>query len=223
MKLDTYSPPGENIKELFRSMGGDDFDRMRTYLFDMHNSMQNQKHLLQKSYEEELKLFPNAVELTTRVHRQYQENYDTHFVGVLLNSSLAASYSLFEVTFKKVCHYVADKNRIPLKKDDFGIAGIVDKCKNFIATETTVNLPEIEQYWNRLLLFRQARNKIVHHAAMIPSDNKVLLEFLREGNYVHIYHDGNTNEFTFYIKDRLFVYDFLEISSSYLIWILMRL
>lgn len=223
MALKTYSPPDETTKQLFSKLGGDDFDRMRTYLFDMHTSMQNQKHRLNQSHEEELKLFPLATELTNRVHRQYQENYDKHFVGLLLNSAHVASYSLFEVTFKKVCFHAAKQKGLSIKADHFGTSRITENCKKFIEKDIGLNLSKIEKYWKRLLLYKEMRNKITHHAATIPVGNKPLRRFARNNEYIHVHNPRTTKELSFYIKERLFVYDFLEISSSYLLWILMRI
>jgi hypothetical protein len=223
MKLKVYSPPDEKAKQVFRSLGGDDFDQMRTYLFDMYRSMQNQKELLKQSHTEELKLFPLATDLTNRVHAQYLKNYEIHFVGLLLNSAHVASHSIFEIMFKKVCQYSAKKNSIEIPSSYFGTSGITYKCKHFIEHRIGLDLSQIDKHWKRLTLFLELRNKITHHAATIPVDRKALRKFARANEYIQLNNPRSTKELSFYIKDRLFVYDFLDTSSSYLIWILMRI
>lgn len=223
MTLKTYSAPTAATRQLFSDLGGDDYDQMWTFLYEMHNSMQNQKYLLERNHKEELKLFPMSTELTNRVHKQYQENYNMHFIGLLLNSTYVASYSIFEMMFKRVCFYAAEKRNIVIKPDHFRAAKITWNCKDIIQQQIGLDLAKIERHWKRLVLFQELRNKITHHAATIPIGNKPLRAFVRRNEHIHIHNPRTTRELTFYIRDRNFTYDFMDTSRSYLLWILMRI
>lgn len=220
MKLDKYAQPDEEIKRIFSEMGGNDFDRMRTYLFELDRSMRNQKMLLIQSHKAELEMFPNATKMTNSVYETQHENYDTHFKGILLNSALITSYSLFESIFKEVCLYAAKMRNIEIKKDHFSTRNITGGYKKFIETEIGIDLSEIEEYWNQLVLSQRLRNKIVHQSATIPESDQ-LTEYVITNQYID---SKSINEkVTFFIKDRLYLFDYLVISSSYLLWILMRI
>lgn len=220
MKLDKYAEPDEKVKRIFSEMGGNDFDRMRTYLFELDRSMRNQKILLKQSHKAELEMFPNAAKMTNSVYETHYENYDTHFIGILLNSALITSYSLFESIFKEVCLYAAEIRNIEIKKDHFGTRNITGGYKKFIETEIGIDLSEIEEYWNQLVLSQRLRNKIVHHSATIPEGDQLTEYVITNPNI----ESKNTNDkVTFFIKDRLFLFEYLVVSSSYLLWILMRI
>lgn len=223
MKLDKYSAPSNGIRRQFSKLGGSDFDRMITYLFELDRSMQNQKSILKESHKEELRLFPNAVELTNSVYQEYYNNYDTHFVSLLLNSALVTSYSIFESVFQKVCFFAAESRCIAIKKDHFKGMRITERCKAFIQEEVGMDLSEIEDEWSKLVISQQMRNKIVHHASIIPRGNDQLREHAEINPHLIIEQIPGTDDFAFFITNRNYIYEYLSNSSSYLLYILMRL
>ncbi|MFN8343184.1 MAG: hypothetical protein U0V64_16100 [Cyclobacteriaceae bacterium] len=220
--MDKYTPPNKTVLKLFSKMGGGHFDQMRTYLFEMDTSMRNQRASLNESLKEELVLFPNAKDLTEHVYQRHFENYDSHFVWLLLNSALVTSYSVFEDLFQKVCFYSSELRGIKLKKDHFGAGNIVERCKKFIETEIRLDLSEVEDEWAKLVLCQGIRNKIVHHSGRIPAGNISLTEHAKTNPHLTTEKTKGSRDVTIFITHRIYIYDYITIASSYLLWILIR-
>lgn len=132
------------------------------------------------------------------------------------------SYSLFEIVFKRVYFYAAVQRGITVKENQFGASKITERCKTFIEKEIGIDLGKIERYWKLLVLSQGLRNKIIHHAGTIPAGNKELRKHVRKNPHIELVDPRSRKELIFHIKDQLYIFEFLEISSSYLIWILMR-
>jgi len=220
--LEKYAPPSEQNRQLFSQLGGDQFDQLRTYLYEMSNMIGNQKVKLRQSHQEELELFPLGRDLTNKVYLRHYINYDSHFVGILFNSSLVSAYSIFESVFVIVCEYASELKSVPIYRSKLKTGNLVKNCKDFIEKDIGLDLSQIEEYWDELASAQKLRNKIVHHSATFSTSNEPLIKHIEASDYLHI-EKAIDEELSFYIKDKMYLFDYIETSSSYLLWILMRL
>lgn len=214
-----YTREGRAEANYYR-LGGDAFFQMKRYLNDMRSLMQSHRFKLQESQKEELEKYPLYPWIINRAYGNRYRDMDIHFVRILLNSSFIASFSIFEVMFKDVCHLAAYKYSQKFESD-FNTG--IDKCRSYLVRNLRIDISDLSDYWKKLLQYRELRNSMVHHDCRIVKDQSNTMAFVKRLEHVKIKKVRSKGEYMFTISDRQFVNEFLDCASEFLANVLLKL
>ena len=226
MKLSALETPEYKARQKLYKLGGYDFHRMKLYMNDMRSMLILQGNKIAKEHKQELLKYPQQAQMIDEVYYRKIDDTENNFVGLLLNSALVMSASIFEVMFKRVCAFAAYKTH---KKFVEPRQRVNEGCKTFIES-CGINLSEIDEHWNRIDMGLQVRHLITHAGGTFPHEKKVfdpkikeVINHIRSNEYISVKRPRSKKAKHFSIRDRLYVIDFLDVCSDYLIWIIMQL
>ncbi len=123
----------------YYKLGGYSFFTMKRYLSDMISLMQSQRFKLQESHREELERFPMNPQMIDNAYENRYRDLDVDFARILLNSSFIASFSIFEIMFKEVCHFAAYKFSRKFESD-FNTG--IDKCRSYLVRDLKIDISD---------------------------------------------------------------------------------
>lgn len=226
MKLSAIETPEYRARQKLYKLGGYDFHRMKLYMADMRNMLMLQRSKIAKEHKQQLLKYPQEAQMIDEVYFRKIDDTENNFVGLLLNSALVMSASIFEVMFKRVCGFAAYKTH---KKFIEPRQQVNEGCKTFME-RCGVSLSEIDEHWNRINLGLQVRHLITHAGGAFPYEKEVfdpkikeVINHIRSSEYILVKRPRSKKAKHFLIRDRLYVIDFLDVCSDYLIWIIMHL
>jgi hypothetical protein len=215
-----YTP--ENRAETnYYKLGGYSFHRMKRYLRNMKELLQTHKYRLLENHKEELEKYPQYPQLIDEAYEGQYRELDVHFVRILLNSSFIASFSIFEIMFKEVCHLAAYKYYKKVELDS--MSGIIDQCRSCITKDLRINISDLKHYWKALINYRELRNSLVHHDSIIKKNPENIIGFIRQLDYIKVKKIRNKAQYRFAITDKQFVNEFLDTASEFLANVLLKL
>ncbi|HEY0743533.1 MAG TPA: hypothetical protein VGD40_18825 [Chryseosolibacter sp.] len=187
----------------------------------MKELLETHKYRLEENHREEKRNFPQYPQLIDEVYERQYKELDQHFVRILLNSSFIASFSIFEVMFKEVCHLAASKysQKVDL---DFS-SGIIEHCKGYIVKDLRIDISDLKHYWKDLIYYRDLRNCFVHHGGTIEKNPEKIVTFFRALNYIKVKKIRKKNHYKLVLTDKQFIVEFLDTASEFLANILLKL
>ncbi|MFM9838367.1 MAG: hypothetical protein ACKVOQ_08895 [Cyclobacteriaceae bacterium] len=215
-----YTP--ENRAETnYYKLGGYAFFRMKQYLNSMKDLLQTQKYRLQENYKEEIKKYPQYSQMIDGVYEERYRELDVHFNRIMLNSSFIASFSIFEIMFKEVCHLAAYKYSRSAELD-FS-SGIIDHYRSYIVKDLRIDISDLKQYWKKLIQYRELRNHLIHHGSNIQKNPDNIIGFIRKLDSIKVKKIRNKDQYKFVLTDKQFIIEFLDTASEFLANILLKL
>jgi hypothetical protein len=214
-----YTP--ENRAETnYYKLGGSAFHLMKRYLRSMNDFLRSQKHQLQENHKEELEKFPEYPQLINEVYEREYKELDTYFLRILLRSSFVASFSIFELMFKEVCHLGAYKYHT---KAEFDSNSGIDQYRSYIVRELRIDISDLKHYWKDLNRYRELRNCMIHSNSIIQGDQEHLIQFVKNLKHIKIRKIRKENQFEFTVLDKQFINCFLDSASEFLANVLLKL
>ena len=218
--MSSSDDPETVFATMYKALIDRGFDRMKIFVKESRDLMLVKKDQMMGNFKDELENFPDSRELTSRVYSEHFENYDKNFVAILMNSTFTSAYTLFEVTFDKICSFAQARYGLKLSVSDLAGGDIIGKSKKYIEKVAGVNLDSIDKHWIELTDYRKIRNCVVHDSAVVGSDNIHLTKFIRNHKHIEVINPLETGTTTFYIKDIEFVFAFCDLAHDYLSFVL---
>jgi hypothetical protein len=183
--------PEERAKHQFNKLGGYEFHYMKLYMLNVRKMMDNQLKVIAKSRSKDLLQHPQAEQDIEEYYKKKRLDYNTNFVGLLLNSSLVTSVSLFEVMFKRVCMYADYRTR---NKFDEPYQQVNENCKGYLK-DIGLKVYENDSNWKKINEYIKVRNLITHHATSFKYEKNVTrvkdldtIKHIKNSKYIFIKH-----------------------------------
>ncbi|NOT73477.1 MAG: hypothetical protein HOP08_01025 [Cyclobacteriaceae bacterium] len=132
----------------------------------------------------------------------------TTFKQLLFNSSFISVFAMFENAIQGICrHSLGEKFQVKHKNI---VVGYKKDLENFFKCSLDSDV------WNEILLFRGARNKLVHSSLQLTSTKESpmgdeLKNFLKKVGHIKFKEDDN-----FVVSDRRFLEKFCNVAETYL-------
>lgn len=221
MKIpDSYSREARAEANFYR-LGGYAFQEMKKYLTDVEGFFRSKRINSNTYYKDQLETYPEWFEMITSVAQREHVELDIRLPNILYGSAFAASFSILEVIFKKVCVLAAYKYSQPLPEAI--MFGTIDDCRSFMTKKLRVDFSLVGNHWKNLLKYRTLRNDIVHHNSVIAKETAGVIPFLKDLEYIKVRKVRNKEHYVFTIQDRRFIFDFLDCATQFIANILLAL
>jgi hypothetical protein len=215
--------PDELNETMYRVLIGNRFDDMKRYVNSSHTLLNIRKQELEENFKNELLSLPDFQDITTRVYAEHFEDFDRRFVGILMNSTFIATYTLFETIFGYICEFAERRYQLSCSVGDIKESGIVAKCKRYIEDVAHVDLNSVDQYWRQINTERKLRNCMIHDGCIIKAKDIFLTNYVRNHPQLGPFNPMEKRTTTFYIRDKNYVITFCELTHDYLSCILKEL
>jgi len=218
MKLSVLETPEYKADRQLLKLGGYIFHRMVQFLNTMNNGIQEESTKIDRRYEDYLAKYPDQGQMILEDYERTKSDNDKHFAGILLNSSLVASASIFESMFNVVCRHIAYKTRTKFDPD---LRHTILTFHKYLC-DTGLDIKAIEIHFNHIKLIFQVRNLIAHRGATFnDSTNSHVIKHIKSSKHIKVHSRRHGKPSTFIITDRLYIIEFLHYCRNYLTAVLM--
>ena len=148
--------------------------------------------------------------------------YDEVFTKYAFNSSLLSIYALLENWLKKLCDYEYERGFSTIKVSDLAGRNYIEKSKNYFEKVAGIDLSDLNMKWQKIKEIQNIRNLIAHNNANLikdkekPIDKQPIFQLINRIDHIQL----NDKTGDFFIKDKTFIIDFLQVIKKYLIEII---
>ncbi|HEY0740312.1 MAG TPA: hypothetical protein VGD40_02585 [Chryseosolibacter sp.] len=202
---------------LYKSMIRIEFGTMREFVDDINRFLTGETERVKKRIEDEIKESPELANEIVEYSIDDLVKYGEEFVGILLNSSLVAAYSLFEKSLVKICDLAEHEFNVSRSKLK-GKISIIGRCKAYIQNDLKISLSDLDASWDKIEQYREVRNLITHEDSRIKKvkgqtieQNKLYPYFDSQKKNISLKHSGK-----FYISNHAYINEFCNLGESYL-------
>ncbi len=198
-----------------------EFSQIKDYVNETKDLIRSKQKELEKYIDDEIEKDPHPDTEREIVDHFIDDllKYDRTYIELLMNSTFATSYSLFESSFSRICTYAQLEKGSQLHLNDLSGQGIINKCRKYIEKVIEIDLSSLNTEWEEIKNYSKVRNLIVHNSSNFKKDKTKALEdqemysFLATNSSIQLKTVGRGD---FYINDHQFIIDFCEKGESYL-------
>jgi len=201
-----------------RSLIDGDISVYKEYCNDINEYSNSQFQKIKNRLEDLTSKTPEAgADIYDHFSSEY-EMYSTRYIELANNGSLLISYSFFENRIKSISRYINQylviKQRVYTHTRGLSFA---ENLRNDIYWATGLDFTSLDTIWANLDKYRKIRNVIVHNGANLFEEE--FLPLINQKNYSLISSitqiEINRENGDFYIKDKRFVLDYLDMIDDY--------
>lgn len=205
-----------------------EIDSFKEYIIDNRNNIKKLQDSFNLMIEEQKKKYPDNIEDLYESYESQYYNYLEFYPATFNNSTLLSLYSLFEFNFKNLCITLQNNAQFKIKLEDINGQGHIDISRKYINLVAGIDLTELEATWQKIIVYQQLRNCIVHNnSSILKKKNQDIKNIKTLDIYKEIKKNPNLkiNEGngTFIISNDQFLLDFLDLIEKYLLSILKKL
>ena len=201
------------LEQIIRS----ELHQYRDFIEETSRDLKSKINQIEKEFEE-IKGSENENEYSETLIDEYWR-YDKVFSKLTYNPMLSSVYGFLEHWLKKICEYDNQKGFSNISVSDLSGRNYIEKSRLYLEKIAFISLTELEKDWVRIQKVQQIRNLITHNNSNIFKGNskinynKELFKLLQ--NEESIEFDEKTGNF--YIKNRKFILEIVEIVENYLL------
>lgn len=219
---------GESMFNVFKQRIDFELDNIKSFIEEISGYIKEKQAEVGKSYDaamedsqdnSEEEFDPNYY-FDDAIHK-YNEIFPKHYFNPLLLSL----YGLFENWLKRLCDLDSKRGFSNVKVNDLAGGNYIEKSRKYLSVVADLNLDETETDWQKIKQIQKVRNAIAHNDSSIKTDKnkelnkQELYSYLKKDNRVEL----NENIGTFYIKDKEYLYEVIDLINSYLNFVISKL
>jgi hypothetical protein len=138
------------------------------------------------------------------------------------NPLLISLYGFFENWLKRICDLDSKRGFSNVKVKDLAGGNYIERSRKYLSIVADLNLSESENDWQIIKKIQKVRNAIAHNDSnLIIDKNK---ELNQQVLYSHLKLDSriglNEKTGSFYIKDKEFLFEIIELIERYLTYVI---
>lgn len=219
---------GESMFNVFKRKINFELENIKSFIEEISGYITDKQTEIEKSYDSAMKDFQNDSDedidpgfyFDDDIHK-YNEVFPKHYFNPLLLSL----YGLFENWLKRLCDIDSKRGFSNVKVKDLAGSNYIEKSRKYLSIVADLNLSETENDWQRIKQIQKVRNAIAHNDSNIKTDKnrelkkQELYSYLKKDNRIKL----NESIGTFYIKDKEYLYEAIELIEKYLIYVISNL
>jgi hypothetical protein len=199
-----------------------EFNQLRTFTQSIQNLLDQQSKEIQTKMESEEKKYENDPQSLDQIAQHFGNDlYSNDFIyrKMLMNMTYVSAVSLFEAFFKKLCLALSPELGKTIDDVRSG-SGNISRYRKYMQQCAGLELQSIEKIWQRITIYNEIRNLIVHEYADVakektkPHHKQIIYRFIAASPHITI--DESERDMVFYINNYEFILDFMITGETYL-------
>jgi hypothetical protein len=219
---------GMSMFNVFKERIKLELENIQSFIEEISDYIKKRQSDIEKSYDsaisdfkpDEDEGFDPAFIYDDDIHK-YNEVFPKHYFNPLLLSI----YGLFENWLKRLCDLDSRRGFSNLKVNDLAGGNYIEKSRKYLKVVAELNLDDTEKDWQKIKQIQKVRNAIAHNDSNIKTDKNRELE--KQELYTIIKSDNrielNDSIGSFYIKDKEYLYEVIELITKYLNFVISNL
>lgn len=205
-----------------------ELENIQSFIEEISDYISERQSDIEKSYDSAMSEiqsnedegFDPAFVYDDDIHK-YNEVFPKHYFNPLLLSI----YSLFENWLKRLCDLDSKRGFSNVKVNDLAGSNYIEKSRKYLKVVADLNMDDTEKDWQKIKDIQKVRNAIAHNDSNIKTDKNKELE--KQDLYTILKNDNriklNDSIGSFYIKDKEYLYDVIELITRYLNFVISNL
>lgn len=219
---------GESIFNMFKRKIQFELENIKSFIEEISGYITDKQREIEKSYDIAINEIEGEVDYENDpsfffdddIHK-YNEVFPKHYYNPLLLSI----YGLFENWLKKLCDIDSKRGFSNVKVNDLAGSNYIEKSRKYLKIVAELNLDDSENDWQKIKQIQKVRNAIAHNDSNIKTEKNRELE--KQELYTILKNDTrielNESIGSFYIKDKEFIFEVIELITKYLNFVISNL
>lgn len=214
---------------MFRQLIKFELDNLTTFIDEISEYLVNKQSQIEDGYDSALKEYKENDEENNFDPFQFFEDdfykYNEVFPKNYYNPILLSIYGLFENWLKKLCDLDNKRGFSNIKVSDLAGENYIEKSRKYLNVVAGIHLEEADKNWQRIKQIQKVRNAIAHNDSNIKTDKNKDID--KQELYNQLQNDIriklNVNTGSFYISDKAYLLDTIELVSMYIDFVIKEL
>lgn len=212
---------GESKFNVYKRTINFELENIKSFIEEISGYIKDKQTEIEKSYDAAMEGFNSDADddfdpslyFDDDIHK-YNEVFPKHYFNPLLLSL----YGLFENWLKRLCDLDSRRGFTNVKVGDLSGSNYIEKSRKYLSIVAEINMDKTDKDWQKIKQIQKVRNAIAHNDSNIKTDKNKELEKQELYNYLKqdIRVELNEKLGTFYIKEKEYLYEVIELIENYL-------